>query len=405
MIDFGALPPEVNSGRIYAGPGSGSMLAAASAWQATASQLDSVARGYAATIAELQGQAWSGGASSAMSEAAQPYIEWVTTAAALAEETAGQARAAGGAYESALAATVPPALVAANRAQYGALVASNIFGQNTTQIAANESAYGEMWAQDASAMYNYAASSSAATAVTPFSEPPQTTNAGAAPAQAAAVAQALSGSTSSNTQSTLSQLMSALPQQLQSLAAAGTGTSSSAATDPFLAADNPLLAAIVAFSQVARPPIYGLAIARTFFSGGSYQLAAARTAVQDKDPPKISQEDAGGGPAKTQSVAPQGVRGPVLAEVGRSAPIGGLSAPPAWASATPVASAVEQPQWLSDTDLAAFPAAPDTTTAAAGAGPMVGMNPAAGPYARASVNNVLRVAPRRFTMPRPALGG
>ncbi len=31
-MDFGALPPEINSARMYAGPGSGPMLAAASAW-------------------------------------------------------------------------------------------------------------------------------------------------------------------------------------------------------------------------------------------------------------------------------------------------------------------------------------------------------------------------------------
>ncbi len=31
-MDFGALPPEINSGRMYCGPGSGPMLAAAAAW-------------------------------------------------------------------------------------------------------------------------------------------------------------------------------------------------------------------------------------------------------------------------------------------------------------------------------------------------------------------------------------
>ena len=31
-MDFAILPPEINSGRMYAGPGSGPMLAAAAAW-------------------------------------------------------------------------------------------------------------------------------------------------------------------------------------------------------------------------------------------------------------------------------------------------------------------------------------------------------------------------------------
>lgn len=56
---------------MYSGPGSGSMMAAVSAWLAVASQLDSAARGYNAVIAGLQGQAWSGAASTAMIDASQ----------------------------------------------------------------------------------------------------------------------------------------------------------------------------------------------------------------------------------------------------------------------------------------------------------------------------------------------
>jgi PPE-repeat protein len=403
MLDFGALPPEVNSGRMYAGPGSGPITAAASAWQAIAGQLDSVARGYTAVILGLQGETWSGSASTAMADAAQPYVEWIATAAATAEETAGQARAAGAAYESAYAATVPPALVTANRARYVALVAANIFGQNTTQIAATEAEYAQMWAQDAAAMYNYAASSAAATTLTPFSEPPQTTTAAAQPAQAAAVAQALVSSTASNAQSTLSQLLAALPQQLQSLATAGSSASTSS---PLSSLWSSFIDGVTDFDHLSQPGVYGAAIARTFFSGGSYQLAAARTAVQGTGLPKIAQGDAGVPAAKAQSLVPQGVRGPVLAGVGRAAPIGGLAVPQTWASATPVASAVEEPQWMSDMDLGAVPASADTTVGTtARAGPMVGMSPAPSPWARTSVNNVLRVAPRRFTMPRPVSGG
>ncbi|WP_155725996.1 PPE domain-containing protein, partial [Mycobacterium avium] len=38
-MDFGALPPEVNSGRMYAGPGSGPLMAAAAAWDEVAAEL------------------------------------------------------------------------------------------------------------------------------------------------------------------------------------------------------------------------------------------------------------------------------------------------------------------------------------------------------------------------------
>ncbi len=44
-MDFGALPPEVNSARMYAGPGAGSMLAAAEAWGGLAADLQSLAGG------------------------------------------------------------------------------------------------------------------------------------------------------------------------------------------------------------------------------------------------------------------------------------------------------------------------------------------------------------------------
>jgi PPE family len=55
---------------------------------------------------------------------------------------------------------LPPATVVANRAQLVALVASNLLGHNAPAIAATEAQYEEMWAQDAAAMFGYAASSS-----------------------------------------------------------------------------------------------------------------------------------------------------------------------------------------------------------------------------------------------------
>ncbi|CKU94364.1 PPE family protein [Mycobacterium tuberculosis] len=46
-MDFGLLPPEINSGRMYTGPGPGPMLAAATAWDGLAVELHATAAGYA----------------------------------------------------------------------------------------------------------------------------------------------------------------------------------------------------------------------------------------------------------------------------------------------------------------------------------------------------------------------
>jgi PPE-repeat protein len=190
VLDFGALPPEVNSGRMYAGPGSGSLMAAAGAWDALAAELGSTASGYTSVLTELSGS-WLGPAARSMVAAAAPYVAWLGSAAALAEEAGNQARAAAAAFEAAFDLTVPPPVIAANRALLAALVATNFFGQNTPAIAATEAQYAEMWAQDATAMYGYAAASAVATQLTPFAEPAKATDQSGLAAQAAAVSQAL----------------------------------------------------------------------------------------------------------------------------------------------------------------------------------------------------------------------
>jgi PPE-repeat protein len=229
-MDFGGLPPEINSARMYAGPGSGPMLAAASAWDGLATELQSTASSYGAVISELTGESWVGPSSTAMEAAATPYVAWLNAAAGGAEQTAAQARAAASAYQSALTAMVPLPEIAANRTQLAALTATNVFGQNTPAIATTEAQYGEMWAQDAAAMYGYAANSAASTAkVTPFTAAPQTTNPAGLAAQSA---QAASTSTGTGVQSTLSQLMSSIQTALQSLVSPSSSTGSSIITTP-----------------------------------------------------------------------------------------------------------------------------------------------------------------------------
>ncbi len=219
-MDFGIYPPEVNSGRMYTGPGTGPMLAGASAWEELAFELHSAAASYRSVIEELAGW-WSGRSSASMLTAAAPYVGWLSSTAAQAEETAAQARAAAAAYEVAFAATVPPPVIAANRSLLMALLATNFFGQNTPAIAVTEAQYAEMWAQDTAAMYGYAGASASATTLIPFTDPPQTTDPGSSAGQAAAVSQA-TGTSAGNAQSTVASVphtFSVVPNALQSAAA------------------------------------------------------------------------------------------------------------------------------------------------------------------------------------------
>ncbi len=174
-MDFATLPPEVNSGLMYAGPGSGPIIAAAACWDSLAAEVSSAAGDYGSVISDLTSGPWRGPASASMVAAAAPYVSWMNATAAQAEQAANQAKAAASAYDTAFTATVPPPVIAANRTLLASLISTNILGQNTPAIAATEAHYAEMWAQDAAAMYGYAGSSVAASTLTPFVAPPATT--------------------------------------------------------------------------------------------------------------------------------------------------------------------------------------------------------------------------------------
>jgi PPE-repeat protein len=174
-MDFGLLPPEINSGLLYAGPGSAPMLAAAASWNAIAAELETAAAGCSAQLSELTGH-WLGPSSMRMAAAGTRQVGWLQASAAQAAQTAAQAYGTAAAYDMAYGMTVPPPVIAANRARLLVLVATNFLGQNTPAIAATEAEYMEMWVQDAAAMYGYAADAEITSALEPFDEPQQTTN-------------------------------------------------------------------------------------------------------------------------------------------------------------------------------------------------------------------------------------
>jgi PPE-repeat protein len=365
MLDFGALPPEINSGRMYVGAGSGPLLAAAAAWDELASELQSTASSYGSTIEGLTVGPWTGPSSIAMAAAAAPYVAWMSATGAQAEEAATQAKLAAGAYETAFAATVPPPVIAANRALLATLIATNFLGQNTPAIAATEAHYMEMWAQDAAAMYAYAGSSASASQLTPFTEPPQTTNNSGTAAQAAAVAQSSTVS-GSNTAAQLSHLTTSVPGALQSLTTNATTTS--AATDaastgllnlppvpPALTEWNNIFSTIASgpYSLQGLTSIPGgpfLSFGQVYAYGQNGQgLAAfgAPKAITGALAPLTS-----GATANLTSASLGGA--PISGSMGKAALVGSLSVPEGWTEAAP---AIRTLASVLPTNLAAAPAA------------------------------------------------
>lgn len=397
MFDFAALPPEINSARMYSGPGSGPIMAAAAAWDGLAAQLESLATGYSAVISGLRDHHWSGPASASMASAATRYMAWASATARSAEQTAARMRAAAAAYETAFAATVPPTAVTANRTRLALLVATNLLGQNAPAIAATEALYAEIWAQDATAMYGYAAAASEAMALTPFQPAPETTNPGGQSAQQAAVAHA-AGSAAEQLQTTLAQGLSAMSQRLETLATPQTPSAAQAgaaqAVPPSLRS---ILGPVAAFDSVLtllRAPL--MQALQTTGSQGIFGVAvhdSERKLGDAVTPPSPIV------PIVAYEAASPGVRGAALAGVGKAASVGKLSVPQSWSALTQAANHAH-PSAQSPQLGAVNP--PKTTT---GNPPMTVMGPIGSEAQRANGTPVFRMRDRRFRMPRPPAAG
>jgi PPE-repeat protein len=350
-MDFAALPPEINSARMYAGPGSGPMLAAAAAWDGLAGELYSAASSYHSVVSGLADGPWLGPSSVSMAVAAASYVGWMMTAATQAEQTASQARTAAVAYETAYAMTVPPPVIAANRSLLTVLVATNFFGQNTLAIAATETSYAEMWAQDATAMYGYAGTSASAAMLTPFTPPLPSTNPAGLSGQAAAVADAAGASVGRTAQTIISmapQLLSAAPTALQGLAsplpsAATASTSGLAGILQSLGLTSPLnlFSSLVAPAGVA---VSSASLATTSGAAGSASRSSTAilssqdqiTNLEGQILNRIDHLELGPavGMAGSTGLGASGGTAP-FGGLARANVIGGLSVPPGWVTTTP----------------------------------------------------------------------
>ncbi|MGA9489860.1 MAG: PPE domain-containing protein [Mycobacterium sp.] len=335
-MDFAMLPPEINSGRMYAGPGSGPIMAVVAAWDGLAEDLYATASSDQAVISGLTGGSWSGPSAAAMANAAAPYVTWTATTAARAQQAAVQARAAAAAYEAAFAMTVPPPVIAANRSLLQALVATNFLGQNLPAIAATEADYAEMWAQDATAMYSYASASAAASTLTPFAVPQPVTNPAGLAGQAAALAHAASMSAGGGTApgtvtSAMSRLMSAVPRALQQLAQSAASNPSTSGTGlSGLLPSSPL-----EYLTLLSPYTASIATTRLGLSATSFTKAGAAGTPIGTSAQTV-------GPRAPGPTGPSGLTTvvdstPLAAQMGRAASAGGLSVPQNWATSASAA--------------------------------------------------------------------
>jgi PPE-repeat protein len=403
------LPPEISSALIYAGPGSGSMMGAAAAWNAVAAEMNSAALGYDQIVTQLAGEEWLGPASASMASAAQPYVTWMTTTAAQAEQAASQAQAAAAAYETVLGSVVPPPLIAVNRTELAQATATNVLGQNNGIIAQLEAQYQEFWANNAAAMYNYAGQSAAAAQVTSFGNAPAVANPAAAATQAAASTPA------AGIQSALQSLQSQIQNSLSLLSRAGTPSGTNSLVTAF-SNGNPLLTELwfLISGQTVLPSNIG-----TFLGGYSnyasffynteglpyFSVGMGNFGTQIS---KTAGWLGGAAPAAAAAV-PKGLPGlggllgggagaaaHATGALGNAGSIGKLSVPVSWSGAAPAAAATHA------VPVSSISAAPE---AAGGPGNLLGGMPLAGAGAGGAGGAGPRYGFRPTVMARPPLGG
>jgi PPE-repeat protein len=351
-MSFMMFPPEVNSSLMYSGAGSGPLMAAASAWDELAADLEATAASYQSVLAQLTGATWLGPSSARMAAATAPYVDWLALTSGQAAQTSAQARFAAAAYEGAFASTVPPAVIAANRALLAALVATNFLGQNTPAIAATEAHYMEMWFQDGLTMDTYATISQQAV-VLPQQTPAPTASDGGTSANAAAAAQ----STANSASSTGTNLATALQNLFPSLSSNSTSSNGVTSAMSTVMSDLGVPASAQTALNAAVAPTVGSATSSLLPVQAAYYLTMfasmpAKMLISMSNSMSASQAMQAGQQAMLADVSKvldakmkallggisgqmRGFGSTITAQLASAGKLGGLSVPNGWAQAAP----------------------------------------------------------------------
>ncbi len=297
-MDFATLPPETNSGLMYSGPGSRSMMDAATAWDGLAARLYDAAVQCSSVTSKLAA------GSRVPTQAAAAHIDWLNDAAAQADKMATAAKSAATAYELALAATVPPSAIQANRVLRTWLAETNCLGQSSPAIAEADGDYDQMWAQDVDTMHTYAVACADAATVTPFTSPPARAEPGENVTRAPG-SRALKAAP--DVISAGYQVVSTIPDALVALSA-----SPLTAFDAFL---SPVTSSLSRLGSLSAPSDFAINHLNSLNKRAALQSAAALLSLLP------NRGRAGGAPATTG--------------FGRAASIGILSVPRDWTASTP----------------------------------------------------------------------
>lgn len=344
----------------------------------------------------------------ALATAVAPHVAWLAGTAERADLTATQATAVAAAYDTAFTLIVPPGTIAANRARLAALIATNIFGQNSVVIATTEAEYFEMWAQDAMAMYGYAGSSAAASAaLTDFEQPTELTNPTASAGQAAAVANVLGDTVQTDAQAFVANLNSQISEALKYLATPSLHGNLKP-IDEWLVANTPFddlaamhakyLAGYVPSAQVTLQMSQAFGMTTNAMVGLSMAMKGgwAPTATGWGGPAAMAVEGATqalGGTAASAATNVAASTGLVTPGFGKALTVGALSVPPSWA---PVNT-------ITNPTMAAFTNAVTDPTAAEGPNtfPVLPLGPVTGGQGRSLPSYGFKPS----VMPRPPSGG